>query len=458
MDNRRYARPTSRDTRRATDSSDPAEPRGDDVELVELTAPSRDPRQLAPGTIWLAIVLVGLIGFGAGFAVSRGTPAEPSSTMPPVAAASNEPTGSPAIASIAAGPTPRVAPTPEPTRSPGPTEWVPYAMNLTTDTELMDLWTLDGQFVLPAKTYGPEGAASYVLLESTTGRTWVPTFVPTAIQELQAGNLIDGRLWFIARVEGVANSTVELVSTDGRGDWQTLGPSDGLDLDNGGATVLARASDRWVVSTWSYPCCGGEGDVALEIRTSPDGVHWSTSEAPASGQESIYASFTLGGTLGLAGVKGGDVEPSSFFLTTRNGKAWTRTDLPFETVGQIFDTACSETLCVGIGSRQELGVYLPTMVTWSKGSDWVLADGEGLPSLARITTTPFGFVGLDERATTAWLSSDGIEWHDVDVIVEAGGHYPFQLAVNDEYVAAVGVRDMGSTYISWAGNLAAPRP
>jgi hypothetical protein len=456
MDNRRYARPTSRDSRRIDDAID-VEPPGTEVEIVELSAPAPR-RPPSPNTIWAAIVVVGLIGFAAGFAWPRDSSGDPAASGIPVAGASQPVTGQTPGASegTPTGP-PSARPSPRPTRTPGPAEWRPYDLNMSTDTEILDVVSFDGQFVMPVRTYDSDGQQAYSLLESMTGQAWTPTPVPAAIRELQAGAVIDGRLWFIARVEGVSQATFELISTDARGDWQSLGPTEGLGIESGGAVLLARVADRWIVSTYQYDTDGGLE--RQDVRTSSDGVTWSNADVPKDPEEGMHGSFSIDGTLGLLGVTNDDTDPSSFVLTTRDGKQWTRADLEPETNGHIYDVRCTEVVCLGLGTREEVGAYLPTIATSSNGTDWVPVESDDLPELSTVTVVPGGFLGLDGRSRTAWVSSDGIDWQGVVVIPDdTGAHYVFRLAANQEFVAAIGARDGGSSLVSWAGTLdALPR-
>lgn len=452
MDNRRYARPTSRDTRRVDDALD-VEPPGTEVEIVELSAPAPR-RPPSPNTIWAAIIVVGLTGFGAGFAWPRDGSGDPAASGIPVAAESQPVTGqTPAASGGTPTPPPSVRPSPRPTRTPGPAEWRASDLAISTDTEIVDVVSLDGQFVMPVRTSDADGQSAYSLLVSLSGRTWTPTLVPPAIRYVQAGTVIDGRLWFIATVEGVAQTTFELISTDGRGDWQSLGPTEGLGIEEGGANLLARVADRWVVSTYRYDCCV-EGPPVQDVRTSSDGVTWSIADVPADQAEGVHRSFSIDGTLGLLGMRNEEVNPTTFVLTSRDGRTWARSDFERDAVGQIYDVRCTDDVCIGFGTREKVGAYLPTIATSANGIDWVPVESDAIPELSNVTVIPGGFLGLDSRSTTAWVSSDGVDWHGVVVIPnDIGAHYVFRLATNQEYVAAIGAKDDGSTIVSWAGTL-----
>ena len=453
MDNRRYARPSTRDNRRSDEEIIDVEPPGNEVELVELSSPTPR-RPPSPGTIWTAIALVGVIGFAAGFAWPRGGSGAPGPSGIPVAAESQPVTGeTPSPSGENATRPPSERPSPRPTRTPAPSEWLAYETDLTNDSEILELVSFDGQFVIPVRTYTPDGMQTYHLLTSMSGRSWSSGFVPPAIQELQAPALIDGRLWFVARVVGVASTTIELISTDGRGDWQSLGPTKGLGLDNGGVTVLARAGDRWLASVYQYDPDSEEGIPLQDVRTSSDGVTWSIAEVPVSASEALNRAFTIDGTLGFIGMSNNEADPPSFVVATRDGRKWTRTDLP-ATAGQLYDVRCTLTACVAFGGRQEVGVFLPTMATSTNGIDWAVSTSDELPELSSLTVTSVGFLGLDSRATTALLSTDGLTWQNIEVIPEdTGGHYAFRIAANGEYVAAIGARESSQAIVSWAGTL-----
>jgi hypothetical protein len=451
MDNRRYARPSTRDNRRSDEEIIDVEPPGHEVEVVELSSPT--PRKPpSPGTIWTAIALVGVIGFAAGFAWPRGGSGSPGQSGVPVAAESQPAASESPPSGEAPSRAPSDRPSPRPTRTPGPAEWLAYDLDVPNDSEILDLVSFDGQFVMPVRTYTPDGQLTFRLFESMSGRSWSAASVPPAIQDLQAPTLIDGRLWFLASVVGIAEPTFELISTDGRGEWQSLGPTKGLGMEDGGILALARVGDRWIVSTYRYDCCDG-GAARQDIRTSSDGVTWSIAEVPAAESDAFSRSFTIDGSLGLIGMSTEDPNPMSFLITTRDGRKWSRVGLP-EEAGQLFEVRCSVDICVALGSRQDVGVSLPTMATSTNGTDWTVATGDRLPELSSLTVTPFGFLGLDNRSTTAWLSSDGLAWRDVVVIPEdTDGHYAFRVAANGEYVAAIGARESSTSYVSWAGTL-----
>jgi hypothetical protein len=468
MDNRRYARPQSRDTRRPTGSAGddtPIEEIGaPEVELVELSPP-REQRRYPANNVGLAILIVAMLAFGAGLAWPRGGSVAPGPSGGTAIGAGQTPG---AQATVPASPVPPSGPSgtvggaaPIPTSSPAPGEWLAYDLNLPGQTDPLGFWVVQNWFVLGTRQFVDNKGPLPSLLASTTGRVWRPITVPPAIAELQAGTVIDGRLWFIASVTAVAGSSYQLVSVTPSGDWTSMGPAQGLDIQTDMITALGHVADRWVAATYQYNPTSEGGGVIQELRSSSDGKHWTRQKLPDGAGAGIVSTFKLGDTLGLVWLDPNTESSAPLVFTTQDGERWTRSELTDGLIGGVGQVACSETRCAAYGYHDVGGVYLPMVSTSTDGIDWALTERDALPDLLNVVAMPDGFIALDTGGRRVWLSADGIEWRSVDVL-PVGAQSFGMLATNSDYVASIGARepptDLGYQYVAWAGELDDLRP
>jgi hypothetical protein len=316
-------------------------------------------------------------------------------------------------------------------------------------------------FVLGTRQYVDNGPPVQTLLLSTTGRTWRPLPAPPAIQDLQAGTVIDGDLWFVASVTAVSSATNQIVSVTPSGEWTSLGPAKGLEMENGGIYGLDRVAGRWVATTYRYDPASESGDAIREVRTSKDGVHWSVEELPGGGESGIVSSFRIGNTLGLIWTDPKRQISAPLVFTSEDGDHWSRSELTSGLPMAVAEVACSQHRCVAYGQRLESGVVLSTVATSNDGTDWEVADIAGLPDLVSVRGMADGFIALDLSGVRVWLSPDGIEWRSVAVLPP--NVQPFGLlATNSDYVTSIGASEQptedGYTYVAWAGELDDLRP
>ncbi len=300
------------------------------------------------------------------------------------------------------------------------------------------MWSVDGQvLVLARHDAAVDGARpSWSIARSSPARGWELVAAPPAIEELHGGRVIDGQLWFLARVGGVTSASArwELVSTPNGREWSSIGPSQLGLMD--GAMFLSRVADRWVAATWRYHAEGsGEGAIRVKLQWSDDGLAWQPANLPESqGLLFFYEAAMHGDTMVVFGANDLPDGERPFLMHSTDGIAWSESAQPVPRSQWPTGFACGAAACVIMAMPNDSIVGAPSAFVTSDLQDWVESAivapvSETGGYLSSLTVTDAGFIAMGSGTGHAFLSPDGLTWTSIQVIVAPGGMSPFESLV-----------------------------
>jgi hypothetical protein len=446
MDTRR--RPPSRDDRRAM----PA-PRSDGaaVEVIELGSTGPTGWRNGPVAL-LGVAVAGILAFAViGAAVK---PPAPSPSAPVIAIASQLP----AATSVAPTSAP-TRPPPPPTRSPA---WQWRREDLLPDEGLtfpLGMWAVDGRVIVLAE----HGDDDHLFARLESGSAWQTVAPPPAITEFMGGSVVDGEVYFLAKVGGVTDddATLQLIRTANGEGWQSMGTATGLGRVDG-VVFIGRVGDTLVASLVRWRPDLGEGAIEVELRWSEDGTHWEVADVP---HVEVGATFDyiamFGETMVVLGTKYEPEGHDQFLLTSTDGKTWRK--LVFDLPQYYAPTAlaCDDAVCVVLadpfGGAETVQLALRTSdlgASWT--SDFVEVPAGGQPIVANLTAIDAGFLAMGSYSGSytgsAFVSADGGQWRALEVMAPGEAEYLAHLVVSGDAVIGLGSWDVGNTSI-WTGSL-----
>ena len=383
-------------------------------------------------------------------------------------------TPGPSAAAVAASPIPsstpratsRLTPTPTPpffppsfgpTPTPLPNAWVRSEVTIDRPMSPMGIWGVGDRFVgLATLDTGDYTNDAWVGLMSENGSDWQLTQVPPAIQDFLSWVMIGDRLWSFARVDGIAESTLQLVSTASGEEWDTLGAMADFGDATNGIAVLARIDGTWLASPWGIGESEGQV-IRANLLRSTDGIHWSPVELPDAVPGMTFTmTYTIGETLALLGAVPQCCDGGGPMMeyTTTDGEHWNVADLPDALARSIGSIACSTSRCIATGYHEVVGVWLPQLYARQEAGDWTLLEVDPLPELNTLAAYPDGFVAMDSEPGWAWVSTDGTDWRRVQVMARDEASSVYALAINDRMVLGMTDSPAGGLAV-WHGDLEA---
>jgi hypothetical protein len=405
--------------------------------------------------------VVAALGLAGGLIMGCTTTPTPT-TEPSVQPAPAGTPPSPSIVVPSHAPSP--SPPTEPTTGVGAWERIDYSFPF--PVILWDLWTVDDHFVAIAERDTADDPG-YVFLSSENARDWHAASAPSDFAEIyyRTGTVVDGRLWFIARVHGEPNDTRQLVSTETGDTWERLGPARRLGARDG-SSFLIKVGDRWFAAPRRETPSEPFAIVDQDIRTSGDGVEWSVVDAPRFG---VMTQYTWVGRIGeevlVSGVWHGDEVHERFFMTSTTGRTWSAADLQPARYTSPGEFACSPTTCVLVGSITDDDGNYDHPFAWHSDDGLTWAAAEPKPPfppervsvpMGEVVWTGSEFVAVGGDGGDAWLSVDGVSWRYVEVIAREAAE-PIQAlgVVGDRIVGLYEPGDSSGRLSIWVGSLAA---
>jgi hypothetical protein len=437
--------------------------------LVDLQAVGGSSKRRMPIAV-VGAVIVGIVAFALGASLS--SPPEPSPTAAVIADLSPDPVPAAtrlAVATTAATvlPTASPTPTPRPTIVPSaaPGAWTrsePLVFDIPFSLDPIGVWAVDGRFIVVVSLIDEFGTRQGWAVAREMDSGWELERAPASISELYGGTVIDGRLWFVARVEGVrpGDAHWELVSTKDGGTWGSRGPSVGIGLGDG-IQLVTRVRETWILATWGYfPT--GEGAVDSALWWSDDGAHWTKAQVPEAASGFLeYRAAVRADDAVVVGTSANLPRRPPVILTSDGGRTWrTSDDSGILAVNQPTGLACDDLRCV-ITTEQPCDctpLNMPTAWAWG-GKRW---SGSAIPvpetpvgdaALRNLTSTGAGFIAMAGQSGNAVVSRDGKEWLAVNVMPLALSEAPIGLAVNGDDILAVTRSVDGGRVGVWRGSL-----
>jgi hypothetical protein len=419
------------DTRRRSDarermSTPPAagtpEPQGDagsETKIVKLTdiQPAGGLGGGMNPAFLVATVAVAVISFALGAGLPRATPT-PSPSAPSIALASSNPTPLPSPTPTEAPSTP---PTPRPTTPPA-WAWTRHVLLPTDAISLNETgaWGIGNLILVLAQRVFPNGATAggLSMARFEPGRDWHLLPVPQAIEALYAGTVIDGKLWFVARVGGITEATWQLVSTTDGESFDTSGPTIGLGpLD--GVSFLGRVGGRWVAAAYNETGAG-DGATAFTLRSSEDGVLWEDATVPAFDAALTIRAGASNGKLAIAIGFAGDQSPgNAFALRTVDGQTWEGSTFNVPLLDPTA-AACWGSTCTVSGFLYDTEA---PPVAWSTadGRTWTASSSATRPGIEyrginHLIPYDGGILAMPSDGAWAFVSKDGVAWRAIAVL------------------------------------------
>ena len=414
----------------------------------------------------VAIVVVAVAGIlaVAALAAAIRPPGDPSPTVPAIGLASPSPVApSPEATFPPPGRDTHVPATPQPT---DPPPWAWNRVDLLPGYELapIGIWATSSAFLIlaeqPASVDGQR--PSWLFAHSTLRGTWELVAPPPAIYEFKGGSVIDGELWFVARVGGVveASTTWELVSTTTGDEWNSFGASDLGPVD--GVSFIGRVGDRWVAPTWQYRDDAGEGAVRTDLKWSRDGLAWHSARLPAMDGIALFnRAAMLGDTMVVLGEREVDGQLEPMVLYSTDGMTWQESPSAVPENYTPTGLACSGTACVIVAttfslSDSAIARQTSDLQQWS-GADIVAPAAETGAFLISLTTTDAGFLAMGAGTGYAFLSEDGLAWQSLQVIAPPSGMDALDgIAVSGSAVVALTRGPDSGDPSVWSGTLPEP--
>ncbi len=364
-------------------------------------------------------------------------------------------------------PVPPTATPTAPAATLGPAAWERTEYQFGAPTEVWNVWAVGDRFVVYAEREGPDGPV-VVFLSATTGRDWHAVTAPDDLEEIyfRTGTVVDGRLWFVARVRGSGSDTRRLVSTTTGDDWEMLEPARGLGASDG-ASFLTRVGNRWFAGPRRETPSEPFPVIDQDIRVSDDGVHWSEVDAPRFGSFTLYHDVEVVGAQVLVSATWyEDEEQQSFFMTSHSGAAWQSADFPPRTNASSGGFACSPMTCVMVGSISAGDGELELPFAWASkdGLRWTEVDptpefpaGRTNVPMGDVVWTGSAFLATGgNQGGDAWLSDDGAAWRFVQVMpMDTDEPIQSVAVVGDRIIGLYGDGAASGRLAIWIGSLAA---
>ena len=428
------------------------------VNLVEIQTVGTSRRRSPLPLFLVGMAVVAIIAFALGGSLA---PAPDSSPSPTTGAAVGTATAAPATPTPRPRytmnlPTPTAAPTPAPTFP-----WTWARSELRAGTQVEGIWGTDDRvLMLERLPRDDDDRSDWRVSTLVDGGAWRSFAVPPAIADLFGGSVVDDRLWFVARVEGITDSDTswQLVSTNSGENWASDGVSDGLGPVDF-VPFLRHFRETWVASVQGF-----EGSYA-RMLWSDDGPSWHFAELPEFvGNVELWEAAELDDRMLLLGREFrsfDDVE--TFVLTSTDGKVWKRLPVPLLDGRFAFQLSCSADACIiPLEALEEDRTKREILVT-SNGLDWssvtldlpMLEPGSTLRSIRPVGG---GFVATGGSSGFAFLSPDGREWMPVQVMPADRLEYVSQLAISGDLVVGYAESQDSSFPDSiWQGSLSEMR-
>jgi hypothetical protein len=430
------------------------------VELVELQPVGSSGRGLRPKA-FLAIGAVGIVAFATIVGIGRPPTPTPLPSAPQIGLAS----ASPVVTATAPPSTFRptaVPPTARPTPTP-PWQWTRSDFLAELNPSIDGIWGVNDRILALVRRYDPdEDRDSWSIARQSEANDWELLPAPPAIDDFSAGTVVDGRLWFFARVSGItaADTTWRLVSTADGETWESLGNADGLPPFDG-ASILARTGDSWVIVTSGD---GGEGASNAAISWSVDGRHWTPADVPELRANVGYTQpASIGDATVMLGFDFDTPEDTGWFvLRSTDGRTWRRSSFVAPSASAARDLACDDNLCIiTVEPFGLISSARQTLLVSADGDEWAEVaanvpynDPDSL--IGRLATTATGFIALSGSPAKALLSTDGISWRAVEVLPPDARDYISELALaGDRIVGLVPRQSSDEPNRIWVGSLAA---
>jgi hypothetical protein len=428
------------------------------VNLVELQAVGRTRRPSPLPLFLIGMAVVAIIAFALGGSLAT----------PPAASPGPSTVAAIATGTAAAGtPTPRPRstmnlPTAAPTPTPAPTfPWTWVRSELRPGTSVAGIWGAgDRILLLEQLPRDNEDRYDWQVETLVAGGAWQSFSAPPAIAELFGGSVIDDRLWFIARVEGVtdADTSWQLVSTETGESWETHGATEGLG-PVAAVSFLRQFRGVWMANVW-----GHEGSDA-RMLWSADGRIWHVARLPEfGGTFEFWDAGAIGDRMLLLGREFRSFEDvETFVLTSTDGKVWKRSPAPLPEGALARQLSCSVDVCVIPVDPLEQDGTRRVVLRTSNGLDWsgITLD---LPMLAPASTIQSirpagrGFVAGGGQSGFAFLSADGRDWLAVQVMPADRLEYLDVLAVGGDLVVGhAPSQDSSVPDAIWQGSLSEMR-
>ena len=452
------------DNRRGPGSSDPSRyvpELGTDtvpVKLVELqSVGTRRQRGTLPFFL-VGIAVVAVVAFALGGSLSKAPLASANPTSAAVL---------PSISAAAATPTATArrtvtAPTLSPTPTPAPTfPWTWTRSELSAGTSIAGVWGVDDRVLrLEKRNEDEDNRHVWQVGTLSDDGAWRSFPAPLAVANLFGGTVFDGRVWFLAEVDGIteADRTWQLVNTATGETWDSHGVSDGL-APVSAVSFLQRFEGVWVASVYGYEGAGSH------LVWSSGGRSWHSAELPKfTGNVEFWEVGQIGDrllTVAREFRSCDDVE--TLLLKSADGKAWERSPLPMPKGRAAFQLSCNLDACVvPIDPLDEDRTEREVLVS-SNGRDWsaVMLD---LPMLDEGLTMRFiqpvgsEFVAIAGNSGFALLSADGRDWIPVQVMPPDRVEWLGGLAVAGDVVVGYAPSQAADTTDAiWQGSLSEMR-
>jgi hypothetical protein len=405
----------------------------------------------------VGVTIVGIIAFALGGSLGKGP--TPSPTVVDAAAAS--PTTGPSLA-ITPSLRPRYTmnlPTTPPTPTPAPTfpwTWARSEFGGELGSLFRGVWGVDDRVLLLRGIPNDfDDSFDWQVSSLDEVGAWQSFPAPTAIHELSGGTVIDGRLWFVAKVGGVTedDASWQLVSVSRGLDWDSLGPAEGLG-PVGFASFIGRVGGTWVTNVWGYEGSGSR------LLWSGGGRNWHFATLPEfTGDLELWDAASLGNRMLILGREVRSPEDvETFVLTSTDGRTWARTSFGIPNGHWVLELACSSATCVApVLPQEEDGTRRKVLVS-TDGLDWsgvtidlpMLDPGE---TIQTVRPTGRSFLAMAGNSGFALESPDGRDWTAVPVMPADRIEWMTDLAVAGDLVVGYAESQDSSPAMIWLGSL-----
>jgi hypothetical protein len=329
-----------------------------------------------------------------------------------------------------------------------------------------NVWALGDRFVAEIESDegpdgGPYGPVSSVLVTSTDGLAWTNVALPAADFVVEAGTVVDGRLWVVGYAGPADAALWQLWSTD-IGTWRH--ESDPVGLVDGPARVTDLAYRGRCTTEEDCRAVGWVAAVARvssdvhDLHVSDDGRAWTAVDLGDERAMWIVGIAHARGRWIVAGVQrpSGSDRGATVALVSRDRVAWSANVVStVEHGGRDLTSGVAGLALVGterVGER-----LLPRAWLSSDGAAWLQVDADAVPgrtatAMDHVTRTEDGYFAMSSSTGDAWVSTDGALWRNVPVFVAGPTDVVRAIAAAGDVLLAAG-RSTAGRPTFWSASL-----